>query len=68
MKTLMIMTAMGLLAAAGGCASSTPSNAYANPVDACASIEDEENRATCIQNVVADVALSTKRKAQERQR
>lgn len=61
MKTFMLIAAMGMLSVAGGCASSTPSNAYANPVDACASIEDEENRATCIQNVVADVALSTKR-------
>lgn len=61
MKTFMLMTAMGLLAAAGGCASSAPSNAYANPVDACASIQDTEARANCIQNVVADVAITTKR-------
>ncbi|ABI75821.1 putative lipoprotein [Hyphomonas neptunium ATCC 15444] len=66
MKTLMFMTAMGLLAAVGGCASGTPSNAYANPVDECASIEDEGDRATCIQNVVADVALSTKRNGERR--
>ncbi|MFN4185339.1 MAG: hypothetical protein ACK4M6_11170 [Hyphomonas sp.] len=61
MKTLMFMTAMGMLAVAGGCQSSAPSNAYANPLDACASIQDEEDRTRCVQNVVADVALSTKR-------
>ncbi len=66
MKTFMLIAAMGMLSVAGGCVSSAPSNAYANPVDACASIEDEENRATCIQNVVADVAISTKRDKERR--
>lgn len=66
MKAILLMTAMGLMSVAGGCQSSAPSNAYANPVDACASIQDEEKRATCIQNVVADVALTAKRNAKER--
>ncbi|PKP80557.1 MAG: hypothetical protein CVT79_14830 [Alphaproteobacteria bacterium HGW-Alphaproteobacteria-18] len=57
----MFLTAAGLLSVAGGCQSSAPSNAYANPLDACASIQDEEDRARCVQNIVADVALTTKR-------
>lgn len=61
MKTIVMMTAVGLMSVAAGCQSSAPSNAYANPLDACASIADEEDRARCVQNMVADVALSTKR-------
>lgn len=61
MKTIVFVTAVGILSGVAGCASSAPSNAYANPLDACASIEDEEDRSRCVQNVVADVALTTKR-------
>lgn len=67
MKALMMTGASLLLLAAAGCQSSAPSEAYANPVDACASIEDEEDRARCIRNVVSDLASSTKRE-QERRR
>lgn len=61
MKTLMFVTAVGILSASAGCASSSPSASYANPIDACASIADDAERARCMQNVVADVAISTKR-------
>ncbi|MGE6696094.1 hypothetical protein ACQKH5_00250 [Hyphomonas sp. NPDC076900] len=61
MKTIMFVTAVGILSGVAGCASSAPSNAYANPLDACASIQDDEDRARCMQNMVADVALTTKR-------
>lgn len=61
MKKIMFATAVGILSGVAGCQSSAPSTAYANPLDACASIEDEDARARCVQNVVADVALSTKR-------
>ncbi|AXE63502.1 putative lipoprotein [Hyphomonas polymorpha PS728] len=61
MKTIMFVTAVGILSGVAGCASGAPSNAYANPLDACASIQDDEDRARCMQNMVADVALTTKR-------
>lgn len=61
MKALMFVTAVGILSGVAGCQSSAPSNAYANPLDACASIPDEEDRARCMKNMVADVALTTKR-------
>lgn len=61
MKALMFVTAVGILSGVAGCQSSAPPNAYANPLDACASIEDDEDRARCMKNMVADVALSTKR-------
>jgi hypothetical protein len=61
MKTIMFVTAVGILSGVAGCQSSAPAGAYANPLDACASIEDEEDRSRCVQNVVADVALTTKR-------
>lgn len=61
MKAIMFVTAVGILSGVAGCQSSAPQNAYANPLDACASIQDEDDRARCVQNVVADVALSTKR-------
>ena len=68
MKTLLLITAVGTLAALGGCQSVVdPSTSHANAVDACASIEDEEARGRCIRNVVADVAASTRRE-QERRR
>ncbi|MFN4023768.1 MAG: hypothetical protein ACK4MQ_02955 [Hyphomonas sp.] len=66
MKALMMMAAAATLAAAGGCQSNEPSAAYANPVDACAAIADEEDRARCLRNVVADVASSTKREKERR--
>lgn len=66
MKTLMMMAAAGMLTIAGGCQSSEPSAAYANPMDACAAIEDEEDRARCLRNIVADVASSTKREQERR--
>lgn len=66
MKALMFVGAAGILAAVGGCQSSAAPNAYANPLDACASIQDEEDRAKCVQNVVADVAMSTKREQQRK--
>ena len=66
MKTLMFVTAVGLLAVTGGCQSTAESNAYANPLDACASIEDAEDRDRCVKNVVADVAMSTKREAERK--
>ncbi len=61
MKALMFVSAVGILSGVAGCQSNTSSNNYANPLDECASIQDEEDRARCVQNVVADVALSTKR-------
>lgn len=61
MKALMFVTAVGILSGVAGCQSSAPTNGYANPLDACASIPDEEDRARCMKNMVADVALSTKR-------
>lgn len=61
MKTLLMIAAVGMLSSVAGCQSSTPSNAYANPLDACASIQDEDDRAQCMRNVVADVAMTTKR-------
>jgi len=66
MKTLMFVTAVGLLAVAGGCQSTGEPNAYANPLDACASLEDAEDRDRCVKNVVADVAMSTKREAERK--
>lgn len=61
MKALILITAVGIMSAAGGCQNTAETNAYANPLDACASIEDDEDRTRCVQNVVADVAMSTKR-------
>lgn len=61
MKTLMMIAAAGALAALAGCQTNTPTGNYANPLDACASITDEEDQAQCMRNVVADVAISTKR-------
>lgn len=66
MKALMFVGAAGILAAVGGCQSNAAPNAYANPLDACASIQDEEDRSECVQNIVADVALSTKREQQRK--
>lgn len=67
MKALTFTFAAGLLSITAACQTSTPGEAYANPVDACASIDDEEDRARCIRNVVDDLASSTKRE-QERRR
>lgn len=61
MKALMFVTAVGILSGVAGCQTSAPSGAYANPLDACASIQDDEDRARCMKNMVADVALTTKR-------
>lgn len=66
MKTLMMMAAAGMLIVVGGCQSSEPASAYANPVDACAAIEDEEDRARCLRNMVADVAATSKRESERR--
>lgn len=61
MKTLLMIAAVGMMSSVAGCQSNAPSNAYANPLDACASIQDEDDRAQCMRNVVADVAMTTKR-------
>lgn len=63
MKTVMIIAAAGLLSLAGGCRTSAPPPAYANPVDACAGEPTQAERDACMKNVVADVALSVKREA-----
>ncbi len=66
MKTLMLIAAIGALAATGACRSSAPPAAYANPVEACAGEATEAERDACMKNVVADVALSVKREAQRK--
>ena len=66
MKPMMMLAALGLLATAGGCQTTEPAAAYANPVDACAGKATEEERDACMKNVVADVAASVKRESQRR--
>jgi len=66
MKTLILTGTAGLLMMAGGCRSSEPVAAYANPVDACAAIVDLESRERCLQNVVADVVVVIKREQERR--
>lgn len=66
MKTLMMIMAVGIVSTVAACQTSEPSNAYANPIDACASIQDAGDRAECMQNVVADVALTSKREKDRR--
>lgn len=63
MKTMIMLAAAGLLSVAGGCRTSAPPPAYANPVDACAGEATQAERDACMKNVVADVALSVKREA-----
>lgn len=67
MKTQTGFIAALMLASLAGCQSGADRQAYANPLDACASIEDKEAQQDCVRNVVADVALSTRRE-QERRR
>jgi hypothetical protein len=66
MKTMMMLAAIGLLSAAGGCRTSAPPAAYANPVDACAGEATQAERDACMKNVVADVAMSVKRESQRK--
>ncbi len=68
MKYHSLLLALGLVALASGCRSQEPVKAYANPVDQCASIEDEEDRARCLKNVVADAALVSRRESQSNAR
>lgn len=66
-RIMMTLAAGGLLAIAGGCRSSEANMAYyANPVDACAAIEDDGDRERCIKDVVADVAASARREQDRR--
>lgn len=67
MKTkLMMFAAIGVLAMTGACRSAEQPASYANPVEACAGEETEEERDRCMKNVVADVATSVKREAQRK--
>lgn len=66
MRQIMLIAAAGLVAVTGGCRTSEPPASFANPVDACAAIVDEEERERCIKDVVADVAASTKREQERR--
>jgi hypothetical protein len=65
-KRMGLLGAAVLIVVAGGCRSSEPVTAYANPVDACAAIADPEDRERCMKNIVADVAASAKREAERR--
>lgn len=66
MKTMTGIISVAALAMLAGCQSSAQQGAYANPLDACASIEDKADREACVRNVVADVALSTQREKERR--
>lgn len=66
MKTLMMIAAVGLLAATGACQSSEPVSAYANPVEACEGKATKEARDECMQNIVADVRASVKRESERK--
>jgi hypothetical protein len=68
MKRHFLLLALGTIALMGGCRSQEPVKAYANPVDACASIEDEDDRARCLRNIVADAEMLSKRESQSRTR
>jgi hypothetical protein len=66
MKKMMMIAGMAGLAAVGGCRSTEPSQAYANPVQGCAEKPTEAERDACMQNIVADVRLSVKREAERK--
>lgn len=66
MKRMMLIAAIGALAATGACRTSAPPPAYANPVEACAGEESQAERDACMKNIVADVALSVKREAERK--
>lgn len=66
MKQIMLIAAAGLIALTGGCRSNEPVSAFANPVDACAAIADDEDRERCIKDVVADVANAARREQERR--
>ncbi len=66
MKRLTGIISLAALAGLAGCQSNVDQKAYANPLDACASIEDKADREACVRNVVADVALSTQREKERR--
>jgi hypothetical protein len=63
MKQILFLAGVALMATVGGCQTSEPSNAYANPVEACAQKPTEAERDACMKNVVADVRMSVKREA-----
>lgn len=66
MKRIMMVAAAAGLLTLVGCTTAVPTEAYANPVDACAGKPTEEEREACMKNVVADVATSVKRESQRR--
>jgi uncharacterized lipoprotein YmbA len=66
MKMGWMMAAGAAVMATAACASSEPASYYANPVDACANEETQEERDACMKNVVADVALSVKREKERK--
>lgn len=68
MKPRLMLAAAAALAVTAACQTSEPAAYYANPVDACAGEKTQEARDECMQNVVADVALSVKREKERRKR
>jgi hypothetical protein len=66
MKAVLMIAAAAALAATGACRSSAAPSSYANPVEACESKPTAEQRDACMQDIVADVALSVKRESERK--
>jgi hypothetical protein len=66
MKRLISMAALAALAMTAACRTNEAPSAYANPVDECKNKPTQEARDECMQNVVADVALSVKRESERK--
>jgi uncharacterized lipoprotein YmbA len=66
MKSGLKAGAVAALVMMAACQSSPPQGYYANPVDACKNEETQEKRDECMQNVVADVAISVKRESERK--
>jgi hypothetical protein len=66
MKAILMIAAVAALATTGACRASAPPASYANPVEACENKPTAEQRDQCMQEVVADVALSVKRESERK--